>query len=1099
MINFKENIMKNKILVTTVLLFTTIFVNAQISKSNADNLVLHNIVNDSTIMVYCMNESLGLSAKISLADGEEIINPYEESYVYFIDDIPAANWEHPCRYCFINRENGLYTIVNKTIYPYNNETFTRIGNRLISNRVQWPYTSYTIPPKAAPNSKLYAVLIAGDIGPNGSDKKAWYNLSCVYTALVNKYGFIEGDDVSHLIVCAKDDVKYAMTQIYANNSTLLYPDQDLNHSGDAINCLDFNHTYNSRQTLSNIFNNLSGVDNDLDDVVELTENDQLFVFVCGVGSTSGNNHRIMLSRGSNAEYLYDYDLANWVRNIKCSQMTFLIDCNFSGGFVDDLMNDANAVCKNRAVHTSTDATHYSWAERHITGNNRGGGGDEGDYLVDEYVYYWSAASLGHYPILEIYSDSISGPWNRYYHTSIGQFEWYQFPSFNDPNGMIHAAYDVSPDANNDGVVSMEEAFLFADNLDSYSRRGFFKPYEMFYTNQNNQQDTCVEYPCHSYESSFTKELISLSGYRGRISHEAETGAGRNYILDGRITVDENATLTFNNNSTIGGINKVLVNNGTLLTNSNNNVTFKKVSIKNDGGTLALSHCIFDTCGVINTIDGSFSITNSVFNETCINANDGEIRDANNVIISDNIFYNTSFNNTIELSSASQCNVSNNNITSGNNGIYLRGLIGVYTNYSFSNNYIHDCAGSGFVSYNSNGQLSGNHIANNDIDGIQSFNLSNLHVSGYNTAPNYTETQYMITNGRYQFYATNNSYPQNFHYNWLVGNGTSTDTILFFESNNPQNNRPLIFDVSYNCWYPLADNNIPSHIAVTGNALFNYLPTWTPTGPYSLPEGAGAQLYAANELAGNGSYDEAKDAYKHIIAEYPQSPEAITALKALLSVEISSRGNFIDLQTYYMGLRSDDYLGSAADNLANICDVKTENYMDAINWYENKITNPNTSYSERIFAEIDLGDLYIQMNYDGNKGIQGKLVEYIPVSKEAHEARSKYLLSLLPGNEEHSAAPSIKETQAMVSTKIICFPNPAKDDITLSYTLNDDADVEVSISGILGNEVQHVCCGKQTKGYHSVEFDLSNIPDGIYLGCLKIDNNHKKTVKIIIKH
>lgn len=86
-----------------------------------------------------------------------------------------------------------------------------------------------------------------------------------------------------------------------------------------------------------------------------------------------------------------------------------------------------------------------------------------------------------------------------------------------------------------------------------------------------------------------------------------------------------------------------------------------------------------------------------------------------------------------------------------------------------------------------------------------------------------------------------------------------------------------------------------------------------------------------------------------------------------------------------------------------------------------------------------------------------------------------------------------------STKITCFPNPAKDDITLSYTLNDDADVEVSISGILGNEVQHVCCGKQTKGYHSVEFDLSNIPDGIYLGCLKIDNNHKKTVKIIIKH
>lgn len=814
-----------------------------------------------------------------------------------------------------------------------------------------------------------------------------------------------------------------------------------------------------------------------------------------VGSTSGNDHRILLKRGQNASYLYDYDLAGWVRDIKCSQITFLIDCNFAGGFIDNLMNDNYAICKNRTVHTSTDATHYSWAERHITRDKYRGGGDDGYYLVDEYVYYWSTASLGYYPILEIYSDGISGPWYKYYNTGIGQFEWSLFDSFNDPNGSVHAVYDTNPNTNNDGVISMEEAFLFADNLDSYSHRGYFNPYEMFYTNQYNQQDSCVEYPNHAYESSFTQELITLNGYQGTIGNDAATGAGHKYTLADNVTVVPNSTLTISNNSLIEGKNKILTNYGSITTATNtNNATFKRVTFNNLGGSMSYTNCVFDTCNTMFTCDGPLWIQNSTFNNTRLHVYvDDEHIDNYTVNVLCNVFNDIGLTNrALNIEKVPQCNVCGNRITSGGNGIFISNLSGLYSNYVFNNNDIYDCSYSGFVSYASNGTLNLNSISCNSADGLQSFNLSSLHVKGDSLAPTKYNTQQLIYNGRYQVHATNNSYPIDFHYNWLAENTNSNYHILYYESDHSYDFRPLVFNVTNNCWDPLSDNQISSHLLSTGNTTFSYLPTWNPSGPYSMPDALEPILALGNNYAENGDYDGARETYMGLVSNYPDSPEAIIALKALFSVEIASEGDFIDLKDYYLELITDNNLGIVADNLANRCDIRIGNYSDAINWYEDKIIDPSTSYSERIFAEIDLGDLYLQMNNNGIRGIQGKLTEYIPVSKEAHESRTDYLLSLLPGGIEET------ETDNTIAAQISCSPNPTNDKTTLSYTLSDDSDVEIFVFDMLGNEILHVNSVTQNIGSHEVELDLSNMPDGMYFCNIYTGNNNNKTLKII-KH
>ena len=1075
-----------------IILFQTIYMNSQITRLDADNIVL-NMVNDSTKVVYSLNESINLGTSVFTANGEEMKNPYDNAYVYFIDDKPYSNWAHPCRYCFVNAANGSYTIENQEFCPSDSDSFSHIETTSHVNANRWIPANYTIPQKAMPNGKLYAVLIGGEPLTH-SNYKTWYNLSCVYTTLVNKYGFMEkGDNVdSHIIVTAHNSL---MLEIATNSSTS-YNLYDLNQSGGFDDQYDFfddiSYSYNG---IHQIFECLSG-NNTNDHIPELTEQDQLFVFLCGHGDKENGKSYFIIDKTYNVvTKLYDYNLTNWVRNIKCSQMTFFIDCCNSGGFVDDLMNDEDALCKNRAVFTATDYNNPSYVERHMTYIETIH--DDKGERVDEIVYYWTAALLGYYPIINIKDDIITGPWYQYDSTAIGQFPWNEFKSFHEGNGYSHVGYDVNPDADSDGCVSMEEAFMFANNLDTFSPTGYFHPY--------SNDPTETEYPQSSFESTFTKELITLDGYKGEINGEAETGEGHTYILDGDVSIDRDAFLTLNSGSTmIGNINgRSIINGGSLSTAVEaNNVTFRNVMLENTGGELSLSHCVFDTCGTILTYNGPISLVGNTFNETRIKATtNNPPRYPYNIVISDNTFNNTLSNNTIYLEKVPQCNVSGNTITAGGNGIFINRLDGAYQNYIFSNNIIRYCGGSGFISYASNGKLRNNSITSNGTDGIQSLNLSNLYVLGDSTVTLLHDTQKITGNDRYQIYATNNSYPHDFRYNWLGGNGTNNDIILYFESNNIQGSRPLTMDVSNNCWYPLADNNIPSHLLASGNATFNYLPTWTPTG-IDVPgePGPAERLARGNNRVENGDYEGARTIFMGIVADFPESPEAVAAMKALFYVEVESGGDFDDLKDYYIGLLSDDYLGNAADNLANRCDVEMKNYYDAIEWYEDKIVDPNSTYSERIFAEIDLGDLYLQMDDNGGKGIKGKMSEFVPTSKEAHAKHTEHLLSLLPGDMEESAQYDYDQTNNnSTGANIMISPNPVRSAMFLSFKLDNESDVVVNIFNMLGNKVKSISLGKLTSGIHEENIDISAMPEGMYFCNLSTDNGDKNIVKFIVRH
>lgn len=1091
-----------KSLFVLAIMMISVTIEAQITKTTANEIVMNALNNDTTILVYSLNESVGRGESIFTADGEEIRNPYDNAYVYFIDDIPTANWAHPCRYCFVNVIDGDYTLLHNNIHPRYFDNYEKITETTISS-LAWSGNLQTIPNQVAPNEHQWAVLICSHASYN--IERFWGDLSCVYTTLTNRYGYIENEtnDVlsyfNHIIVFAPDGV--------INNKPL-----DLNNSGgnsdndfiteNMVYAGDKEISYD-KESIQIVFDNLAGRDNSLQDYGyrALDSLDKLFVYVTGHGHTTGDNSYIYIASD---ETIYDYELADMVKNINCSQMTFLLQSCYCGGFVDELSDVTNTKCKNRVVQTATSDNRYSHVENNINYVNSPSWptrDSNDDYMVCEFTYYWCAALLGYYPIIRLNQNPIIGPWNIFDNNIIGSFPWNMF--FDENAIHNHIEYDVSPDTDCDGVISMNEAFVFARKLDSWDTLGYYNPP---YSVENNGW-IAAEYPQASYESTFTQELITLDGYKGEINGEAETGVGHNYILDGDVAVDTDGSLTINSGSTIiGNINgRSIINAGSLSTAVGaNNVTFRNVVLENNGGDMFnLSHCVFDSCGTILTYNGPVSLIGNTFNETRIKATtNNPPRNEYCIVISSNTFNNTVSNNTIYLEKIPRCNVSGNIITAGGNGIYINRLDGAYQNYIFSNNIIRYCGGSGFISYASNGKLRNNSITSNGSDGIQSLNLSNLYVRGDSTVTLLHDTQKIQGNDRYQIYATNNSHPHDFRYNWLGGNGTNNDVILYFESNQMQDERPSTIDVYNNCWYPLADNNIPSHLLASGDATFNYLPTWTPTG-IDVPgePGPAERLSRGNSLVENGDYDGARIIFMDIVSDFPESPEAIAAIKALYSVEVGSDGDFSDLKDYYIGLLSDDFLGNTADNLANRCDVEMGNYYDAIEWYEYKIIDTNSTYSERIFAEIDLGDLYLQMDENGYRGIKGKMPEFVPTSKEAHMKHTEHLLSLLPGDMEEGALYDYDQTINHNSTgaNLMISPNPTSGEISLSFKFENECNVVVNIFNVLGNVVKNVSLGRLKGGIHEERLDLSDMPDGMYFCSLSTDNENKNIVKIFVRH
>ena len=157
-----------------------------------------------------------------------------------------------------------------------------------------------------------------------------------------------------------------------------------------------------RTNLTTIFANLAST---------LDSSDTLFIFTTDHGNgqygTPGQPTSMNLW---NSEEIWDYEFAALLEPIECREMILTLEPCFSGGFVNDVINMNSTV--PRVISTAANDNEYSWAM-------------PPDYVYDTYVFHWTAAIN--------WEDAYGNP--------------------------------VDADTNNDGEITMDEAYAYALDMD----------------------------------------------------------------------------------------------------------------------------------------------------------------------------------------------------------------------------------------------------------------------------------------------------------------------------------------------------------------------------------------------------------------------------------------------------------------------------------------------------------------------------------------------------------------------------------------------------------------------------------------------------------
>jgi hypothetical protein len=78
------------------------------------------------------------------------------------------------------------------------------------------------------------------------------------------------------------------------------------------------------------------------------------------------------------------------------------------------------------------------------------------------------------------------------------------------------------------------------------------------------------------------------------------------------------------------------------------------------------------------------------------------------------------------------------------------------------------------------------------------------------------------------------------------------------------------------------------------------------------------------------------------------------------------------------------------------------------------------------------------------------------------------------------------------------PNPCNHSTTISYKLPDDGFVSLKVYNTIGNEVAALVNSNQTRGLHTIQYNVNNLPGGVYYYTLRFGDQVKTNKMFLIK-
>ncbi len=385
--------MMKKIVFTLLGLLFVIIANSQVSQDSAQTILKNHIANYDDFDIYVANNMIGISDTIQLLGSRIIVPPQDSCWMFFVDEMPLANWGHPCKYVFVKISSGKCDIIESQSPPFNLSinAVKRLPRPIYSNQDIFRIEKQRIQNTLEHN---YAVIISGGARPKINFERYWYDCAAIYSLLVNKYGY----DRNKIYVIMSDGTDPGNDRRLIVNPLRVedrYDSSPLYLDGDTLPDIQYAAT---KTNISNVFDALSNI---------ITPEDDVFIFTTDHGTHVNNQWTLSLWNNiemTSEEFAAEVDKINNARAIN-----ILMQQCYSGGFLPELCGD------NRVVMTAC--------------NNSEGSLPMSYPLYDEFCYHWISAMNGA--------------------TLLG--------------GVI-----VNADSNNDGCVSMKEAFNYAVDNDVQS-------------------------------------------------------------------------------------------------------------------------------------------------------------------------------------------------------------------------------------------------------------------------------------------------------------------------------------------------------------------------------------------------------------------------------------------------------------------------------------------------------------------------------------------------------------------------------------------------------------------------------------------------------
>lgn len=242
-------------------------------------------------------------------------------------------------------------------------------------------------------------------------------------------------------------------------------------------------------------------------------------------------------------------------------------------------------------------------------------------------------------------------------------------------------------------------------------------------------------------------------------------------------------------------------------------------------------------------------------------------------------------------------------------------------------------------------------------------------------------------------------------------------------------------------------------------------------------------------------------FKQLINDFPASKFTSASAKHIYALEEDKQA----LKYYYLNEPNLHYNGEIdkiIDYLTIQCNIKIGNYQEAIDWFEDEISNPESEL-DSLMSVIDLGYVYMLMEGHDKASVTCRYPQLKPKSMSGYVTKRESILANLFGTVENQEGytNSNYTQQAVRPVLKINFPNPFNPSTTISFLLPENATCTLDIYNIRGQKVRTLINDAKSAGNYSVFWNGQNdngkpVSSGLYFYRL-VTPNFSQTRKMLL--